>query len=83
MQITKIYLWVLVYIQVTGPILSYTFSLGLFTLSLSVLLFTGDKCDVKHLEDSDYLYHVKETFASHGYTLTRFDHSVHLLTLKN
>jgi len=84
-KLLKLYLWVLVYIQVAGPILSYStaFSLGLFTLSLLVLLFTGDKCDVKHLEDSDFLYHVKETFASHGYTLTRFDHSVHLLTLKN
>ena len=49
----------------------------------TAFLFAGDKCDVQHLEDVDFLYFIKEEAMKEGWTPSKFDQSVHLLTLKN
>jgi len=45
--------------------------------------FIGDRFDVHHLEDVDFLYFAHDKFLTQGWTPTKFDQSVHLLIAKN
>lgn len=53
------------------------------TTSLLLSLFVGDKCDVQHLEDYDFLYFFKKQSKMESWVPSKLDQTVHLLTLKN
>ena len=43
----------------------------------------GDKFDVHHLEDVDFLYFAHDKFLDEGWTPTKFHQSINLLVAKN
>jgi len=45
--------------------------------------FIGDRFDVHHLEDIDFLYFAHDKFLDQGWTPTKFDQSINLLIAKN